>query len=471
MQEKETFRVSSAAAVRNLSATTAPRAGYSRPFKSRRNVGGTDKFWLAAPRPRNEKIGRMMPPIAMCIGFMATILAAYWGYSEVPKHKFREIWYEDFSNGLDPASWNHEIGLGGFGAGTFDWTTDHTNNSFVADDGHLYIYPTLTTWPPQVEGSIVNLTADGTCSLTAKLDCVALYNQSTYQIVNPVQSARLTTQGKHTIRFGRVEIRAKMPRGRYIWPALWFMPEDSVYGTWPASGELDLFEGRGNNPTNLKPFYSNCMQASAHWGPDYSKDPGHYVTLNTKKQTHTSCWPRHSLTEKFHTYVMEWTPQGLLYYIDSPLYVMMQLDFKEGPWKTGIETVLDSLGSPVPNPWSASPLKAAPFDQEFYLIMNVAVGSYNGWFLDDYSDNPAYSSSGGTGGEPYEAVHNFWKSQHQWYPSWPTDLHRGMAIKWIRMSELVDSEHWENLPSARISGVGKASEDNTTSTGNTTSTS
>ena len=60
------------------------------------------------------------------------------------------------------------------------------------------------------------------------------------------------TSGKVTSKFhqkyGRVEIRAKHPGGRGLWPAIWMMPQYSVYGGWPASGEIDIFEGRGQNP-------------------------------------------------------------------------------------------------------------------------------------------------------------------------------------------------------------------------------
>ena len=65
------------------------------------------------------------------------------------------------------------------------------------------------------------------------------------------------TSGKVTSKFhqkyGRVEIRAKHPGGRGLWPAIWMMPQYSVYGGWPASGEIDIFEGRGQNPTVGKP--------------------------------------------------------------------------------------------------------------------------------------------------------------------------------------------------------------------------
>jgi beta-glucanase (GH16 family) len=67
-------------------------------------------------------------------------------------------------------------------------------------------------------------------------------------MINPVRSARLTTKGKQTIRYGKVEVVAKLPVGDWLWPAIWMMPEDSVYGTWPQSGEIDIMESRGNSP-------------------------------------------------------------------------------------------------------------------------------------------------------------------------------------------------------------------------------
>lgn len=68
--------------------------------------------------------------------------------------------------------------------------------------------------------------------------------------MNPVRSARLTTKGKKSIKYGRVEVTAKMPQGDWLWPAIWMMPEDDVYGPWPMSGEIDIAESKGNSPLN-----------------------------------------------------------------------------------------------------------------------------------------------------------------------------------------------------------------------------
>lgn len=380
----------------------------------------------------------MLPPIAMGIGLVMLMVSAYWGYSEVPKHKYREVWYEDFSNGFDlEKDWNHEIQVGGFGTQTFDWATNYENNSYVKDS-KFHIYPTLTQWPLQMNGSLVNLTAEGICTGTAESDCVTYHNASTFQIINPVQSARVTTKGKHTLRFGKVEIRARMPKGRYLWPALWLMPQDSEYGIWPASGEIDLFESHGNDPLAPASFMgSNCLTSSLHFGPIFEA-PDHFVAIS--KTSKSKCWARQSLNAEYHTYVLEWTPQGVVVYMDSPLYVLYNLDFKHSNFVTGLFPVLDNLGSPTPNPWTASPLKAAPFDKEFYLIMNVAVGGTNGWFDSEHDLAPAYSNS--LGGQPFEGMHDFWTAQHQWYPSWPQDDRRAMVVDWIRFSELVDSDYW-----------------------------
>lgn len=59
-------------------------------------------------------------------------------------------------------------------------------------------------------------------------------------------SARLTTKNSHHITYGKVEIRAKLPQGDWLWPALWMLPVDDAYGPWPLSGEIDIMESRGN---------------------------------------------------------------------------------------------------------------------------------------------------------------------------------------------------------------------------------
>src|SRR5438034_2451702 len=71
------------------------------------------------------------------------------------------------------------------------------------------------------------------------------YNGSSYT------SAKLKTRGLFLQKYGRFEFRARLPQGQGYWPALWLMPEDSVYGGWASSGEIDVMENKGSDPTNV----------------------------------------------------------------------------------------------------------------------------------------------------------------------------------------------------------------------------
>lgn len=134
--------------------------------------------------------------------------------------------------------------------GEFEMTTNSPNNSFV-QDGMLYIVPTLTSDVIGADnvfnGYTYNISGCTNTNLTA---CGAVSNSSTNTVINPVMSARITTKKSHSIRYGRVDIRAKLPRGDWLWPALWMLPvTDTIYGPWPASGEIDIMESRGNSPS------------------------------------------------------------------------------------------------------------------------------------------------------------------------------------------------------------------------------
>jgi beta-glucanase (GH16 family) len=161
-----------------------------------------------------------------------------------------------------------------FSTGSFEWTTTDPRNAFTDSEG-LHIVPTLTvdttniTAAQILDGYTLNLTTEGICTSSDINSCSIYSNKTSGAIINPVRSARITTQGKKTIRYGRVEVVAKMPKGDWIWPAIWWvcafvvwspkfnntrmMPEDSIYGPWPASGEIDLAESRGNNGDDYPP--------------------------------------------------------------------------------------------------------------------------------------------------------------------------------------------------------------------------
>ena len=155
-------------------------------------------------------------------------------------------------------------------------------------------------------------------------------------------SARINTRDRFAFRYGRVEARIRLPGGRGIWPAFWLMPQDSAYGTWPASGEIDILEAR-----NLG--FSGAM------GGDYVVSGA--LHFGGAAPNHVSKTAEYRVpsdpTKTFHNYAVEWGPDEIRWYVDDVRYAA------QDAWH------------------SESATHPAPFDRPFYVILNVAVG---GWF-------------------------------------------------------------------------------------------
>jgi beta-glucanase (GH16 family) len=143
-------------------------------------------------------------------------------------------------------------------------------------------------------------------------------------------SARLVSKGKGDFLYGRFEISAKLPAGRGLWPAIWLLSSDNAYGVWPNSGEMDIMEQVGFDPYNIHCTVHNNV---------YNGQRGNQKTAN-------SILP--SATSDFHVYRVDWTPYSVKGFIDGTQY---------------FEYTNDGQGYTT---W--------PYDQNFYLILNVAVG-------------------------------------------------------------------------------------------------
>lgn len=211
----------------------------------------------------------------------------YDGYASVPKLGKTCLVLEDNFETLNLDNWQREVRLDGYDNGEFQWTTNSDNNSFV-EDGILYLTPTLTSDHLGEEaisnGYTLNLTQDGTCTSTNVSQCVAVSNTSRLTVINPVMSARLITKNTHSIKYGKVEVRAKFPTGDWLWPSIFMLPVEETYGRWPRSGEIDIVTGRGNNasyPTRGVDF----AQSALHWGEWVSSQP----QFQTSTQRH--CYP------------------------------------------------------------------------------------------------------------------------------------------------------------------------------------
>jgi hypothetical protein len=183
-------------------------------------------------------------PLTRCrpiLGILAGLGLSAWlilqGLQSVHNPELCPVYISDFSRGLDMDVWTKEVEVGGFGNGQFEETTNTDENAFV-QGGLLHLRPTLQDPELITTNNTINLLKDGTCSSTLWSNCVATTNTTNGTIVNPVKSARISTKKGATIKYGRIEVEAKLPTGDWLWPAIWMMPVKDTYGPWPASGEI-----------------------------------------------------------------------------------------------------------------------------------------------------------------------------------------------------------------------------------------
>ncbi|KAI9880093.1 MAG: hypothetical protein M1823_006766, partial [Watsoniomyces obsoletus] len=247
-------------------------------------------------------------------------------------------------------------------------TTGDDENVFVKD-GELWIKPSLQDEKLITKNSVIDLTKQGLCTSTQFSDCFAVTNTTNGTIVNPVKSARINSKKGASIQYGRIEVVAALPEGDWMWPAIWLLPVEDTYGPWPASGEIDMVESRGNNYT-YKIGGNNMMSSALHWGP--TPDADAWFRTNDKKDAfHTT------FTKRYHKFGLEWSEKYLFTYIDSRLAQAIYVPFNKPLWPKGNFGSATGNGTRIVDPWSQTGRPSTPFDQEFYLILNVAVGSTN----------------------------------------------------------------------------------------------
>ena len=197
----------------------------------------------------------------------------------------------------DAAKWSFEIGGGGWGNNQREFDTDRTANASLDGTGNL--------------------------AIVARQESVAGNNYT---------SARLITRGHLEQKYGRFEARIKLPSGRGLWPAFWLIGANCQSAPWPACGEIDVMEARGQEP--------RLVHGSMH-GPGYSG--GSAIT-----RPYSSLPGSAGFDADFHVYAIEWQSDQVAFFVDDVLY----------------NTV---FASQVPGSrWV--------FDHPFYVILNLAVG-------------------------------------------------------------------------------------------------
>lgn len=213
------------------------------------------------------------------------------GYQNTDSQFQTVLWADEFNgDALDTANWNYEIGNNnGWGNGEAQYYTDSEENVKV-QDGNLVI--------------------------TAKRE-----SQSGFDFT----SARITTKDKFEFKYGRVEVRAKLPAGSGTWPAIWMLGANFPEEAWPGVGEMDIMEWVGNQPNRV----SSALHFPGNSG-------GNAIVGDVTDVT--------SAATEFHVYEVEWTADKITFLMDG----VAHLEFDN----------------------SAS----TPFQEEFFLILNIAMG-------------------------------------------------------------------------------------------------
>jgi beta-glucanase (GH16 family) len=238
--------------------------------------------------------------IALTLVALVLISAADNPAPEKPDPKYHLVWSDEFTGAaLDPAKWEHIISGRGGGNNELQYYTKE--NTRLAD-GHLIIEARKQ----------IHKGPDGQRNYT---------------------SSRIRTKNKADWKFARIEVRAKLPQGKGIWPAIWMMPTDNRYGRWPNSGEIDIMELLGHEPHTVHGtlHYGDRQKRHLHKGKSFKLE-------------------RNTFADDFHIFRLDWEPNEIRWYVDDKLY-QTQKD-----WHTRD---------------AAFP---APFDQRFHLILNVAIG-------------------------------------------------------------------------------------------------
>jgi len=352
----------------------------------------------------------------------AAILGANAKSKILPESECKEypcLIFQDNFDDLDFRTWEHEVTSVSGGNKEFQVYVNNRSNSFVRD-GSLYLKPTLTkdTYGEDfLKTGALDLWGERCTSHRENTGCYKKGSEE--DIIHPVTSARVRTLKSFSFKYGRISARVKLPRGDWLWPAIWLMPRDDAYGDWPSSGEIDLLESRGND--NLsdrsgRQVGNKHVSSTLHWGPYYfaNKFLRTMGTVDMKKG---------SFADDYHVFSLDWTKDLVHFYVDNTTILKFTVP-EGGFWKYG---QFDIHHPHSANPWIGGE-KMAPFDQEFYIIMNVAVGGVK-FFLDGFKPQKPWKNN-----SP-KAKEEFWAAKEQWLKTWKGD-DVAMKVDYVRVWKL-----------------------------------
>lgn len=221
------------------------------------------------------------------------------------------VWADEFDGPeIDPANWTYDLGANGWGNQELQNYTNDETNSYI-DQGNLIIR--------------AEKVSDGQFT-----------------------SARLKSIDLHEFQFGRVDVRAVLPIGQGIWPAIWMLGANFSEIGWPDCGEIDIMECIGSDPGRV--------HGTAHWGAE----PSQHTYLGGS----TAVPFPETLADEYHVYSIEWEQDSIRWYFDNEEY------FSISP--------ANMNGQPY------------PFNEPFFFILNVAVGGIWPGYPDETTPFPGF---------------------------------------------------------------------------------
>ncbi|XP_064541254.1 gram-negative bacteria-binding protein 3 [Drosophila montana] len=304
------------------------------------------------------------------------------------------IFVDEFNAGkLDPAKWLVEHRFSGVPDYEFNIYVNDAPATLKLDNGKVVLQPYSTKrLYKQSLDSKLDLGSECTGE-KGSADCVRdARNRNRPDKLPPLVSAQFSSKKSFSFKYGRVEVRAKMPRAKYLVPQLWLQPKAHVYGKDDyQSGQLRLAYARQTTGGQLDLYAGALLHA---------QEP-----LRSTKLCHRlgSSGSSDDWSESFHNYTLEWTPRQLKWFVDG-----QELCTKGS--ETGAFSETSVANKRLPN---ADELEKgtgiAPFDQEFYLTFGLGVAGFNEFYYD--SDKPWHEA------DP-RAMNDFWHTikpkQDQW---------------------------------------------------------
>lgn len=227
------------------------------------------------------------------------------------QYGYNIAWEDEFDGELDPATYNYELGDNGWGNNELQNYTNSELNSYTSD---------------------------------GKLIIKAINEGGKYT------SARITTQGKKEFKYGRIDIRAKLPIGQGIWPALWMLGANIGNIGWPACGEIDIMENIGRLP--------KISYGTAHWGPQGRG----FSTYKTGEYSIPE-----NFNNAFHVFSIVWEFNRITWYVDETKFFTIGTGDMQGEQYRFNENFFFILNVAVGGNWPGNPDETTVFPQQMEI--------------------------------------------------------------------------------------------------------